>query len=217
MLEKIYNWFVGLAFSQYMKNRPFIGNKHHQLPNGEQVEYIEFYGDPRDLFAQYIWKRIIISEWVFKNYSENAQDVVIAHELGHKKTPAYMSIPLIIVLLLSAIVGLIFAPLVFLYLVFSLLSHQITINIFVFLVFGIFLWEVILLLIFMPASWALEGYAEFYAINVVGIDAYKRYLIEWKQKRNIIKKSRVELIRILVSYPPRSLILWVHSKLSKSK
>jgi len=217
MLKKMYDWMVDFAFSQYMKNRPIIGIESRVLPNNERVEYVKFRGNPSDVLAQYIYRRIIVLEYLFLNYSENTQNIIIAHELGHKKIPWFAALPLQVIVVFMALVTLLFPLAIAASAFFFFRSNPLTLSTFSMFIFSASIIEIIFLSLSTIPSWILEGQAELFAINVVGLEAYNLYLEERHQKRHIREKSIFEAIQCNVFYPPTFLVLLVHSKLTKRK
>lgn len=200
---KLYLWLCRKKLEKIKRVR-FVDNKIREV--------IVFDGKRFFLLGQGfpLLNVILIHKSVLK-YPKGIKEYILEHERAHSEMNWLLSLPLFILILcfgilaaLSLIGFLSFGAL-------ALLKRGIFIQYAYFSILS-FVSFVIYLLLFSLISWVFEIYADFNAINVLGLNNVKRIYkrLFRKTKRSIIKK-----ILSRVTHPPRRLVLWMYKKIYK--
>lgn len=150
---------------------------------------------------------ILMQDILFKKYSKLFRDYVFLHESGHIKMNYFIQI--LFYLIAIPAVFLFFAIIPFIFLVPLFLLHFGFSIEFAFIAFITYLAIFLILnLIILVTNWYVEGYAELFAIKVLG---EKKYLLCYKEQKQKAKK-RIFFKRYFyrLIYPPKKLIVWIN-------
>ena len=159
------------------------------------------------------FKTILIQDSLFKKYSKNVRDYVFLHELGHINVNYFLTLLYYVLVIPTFYVFFTIIPFtVLMPLLLWFLKRQIYLSIIAFSSFLILFFIISFFLVIL--NWISEGYAEIFAIKIIGEKKYISSLQEMKKKAkksNILKKYFY-----FIRYPPKTLVLWVYRKLIKS-
>lgn len=168
---------------------------------GQRVELVTYTGDHFSGGQALPFLGIMIDERLFTDFSKNVQDFVIAHEYGHRRFPKIISLILFIILFATPFIELAGFVSSIIFLILSIF-------------YSIFIFEfiagLIMFLLALSINWGSELDADFYAIDLIGLDNTKLAFEEMKSKKT--KKSKSENIFYRLTHPPNKLTLYLYKK-----
>jgi len=151
------------------------------------------------------FQTILMSDFIFKKCSKNVRDYIFLHELGHVKLNYFWQLLFYITVIPSFL--LLFASILaipFAFLSFLIYGFSISFVAFVFIDFVLFSFIVLIL------NWAMEGYAEIFAIKIIGVKKYKQCMEEMKKHSK--KKNIFNWYFYRIRYPPEKILFWIYKR-----
>lgn len=150
---------------------------------------------------------ILLNKSRFRERSDDLNEYVFLHEIGHSRMHIVPNILLGLIRMVAAalLISLPFSPLVYIPIVRNTSVSQLPIVALAFLVTG--------MLIILPhviTSWLDEGYAEYFALSILGPDEYLR---RRRELRDNWKSGLLKRVWISLTYPHPKLVHWVARRL----
>ncbi len=183
--------------------------KQVTLKNGKSIEVLLYKGEHEYFGAKVLpFPSVIIAEeCLFRDYSRNVSNFILAHEYTHTRVPWFVDIVYYVIMLLSGMAAFGFLYGTILFLLLAAKWH----NILILAVYS-FICLLIAMSLFGIFSWLYEGFAEIGAIRLLGASATNKAYAEMKKKHK--KRSWHTAFMDWLRYPPRSLVLkfyeWFH-------
>jgi hypothetical protein len=192
----------------YLKisGRKFRRIKTFKISSKESIEYVSFYEKEIGFIGQALpLLSIIISEWVFKKYSKDAQRYVLIHEYAHKKLNPLLSFISLVLCMITGLSSIILISATVATLIFFIIKGNI---IFIYDSMICFAFLLMSILLFALVSWIIEAHAEIYAINMMGLGKIKK--IDGERK---LKKPKIGFLFNVIgklTHPPTWLIIKIY-------
>ena len=171
----------------------------------EQVYWVETDGWMSGQYTPF--GTILLNKYRFRERSDDLNEYVFLHEIGHSRMPMVPSVLLGIIRILAApfLLAVPLLPIVYIPMVQAAPVTQFPELGIAFLLSGL-----TLLLPYVVASWIDEGYAEYFALSTVGVEEYLRCHKELHESREC---GLLKRIWIRLTYPHPRLVHWVASRL----